>query len=95
MATQVAKVRAPLEKVAGEGVPEHMRRYLRRRDSGACRECFQIAGEGLTALLRALWKFLYLNKVLGDIPKVFTDPSYLLGLAALAVMALYLILASL
>jgi putative OPT family oligopeptide transporter len=50
-----------------------------------------IAGEGLTALLRALWKFLYLNKVLGDIPKVFTDPSYLLGLAVLVLMGFYLI----
>jgi len=50
-----------------------------------------IAGEGLTALLRALWRFLFLSKVIGDIPKVFADPSYLLGLAVLALMALYLI----
>jgi putative OPT family oligopeptide transporter len=51
-----------------------------------------IAGEGLTALLRALWKFVFLQDVIGfDIPKVFKSPSYLVGLAVLAIMAWYLI----
>jgi len=51
-----------------------------------------IAGEGLTGLLRALWKFLFLQNVIGfDIPKIFANPSYVIGLAVLALMALYLI----
>ena len=51
-----------------------------------------IAGEGLTGLLRALWKFLFLQKVIGlDIPKIFTNPSYALGLVVLVLMAFYLI----
>jgi putative OPT family oligopeptide transporter len=51
-----------------------------------------IAGEGLTGLLRALWKFLFLQKVIGsDIPKIFANPSYILGLAVLALMGFYLI----
>ncbi|MHB8095555.1 MAG: OPT family oligopeptide transporter [Candidatus Aminicenantales bacterium] len=51
-----------------------------------------IAGEGLTGLLRALWKFLFLQNVLKfDIPKVFAAPSYLIGLAVLALIGLYLI----
>jgi putative OPT family oligopeptide transporter len=51
-----------------------------------------IAGEGLTGLLRALWKFLFLQKVIGfDIPQIFANPSYLIGLAVLALMAFYLI----
>ena len=51
-----------------------------------------IAGEGLTALLRALWKFLFLQKALkSDIPTIFASPSYLVGLAVLALIALYLI----
>jgi putative OPT family oligopeptide transporter len=51
-----------------------------------------IAGEGLTALLRALWIFLFKQGIIGfDIPKVFASPSYMAGLAVLALMAFYLI----
>jgi hypothetical protein len=51
-----------------------------------------IAGEGLTGLLRALWKFLFLQKVIGfDLPQIFANPSYLIGLAVLAFMGFYLI----
>ncbi len=51
-----------------------------------------IAGEGLTALLRALWKFLFLQKIIRfDIPKIFQDPSYLFGLVVLGLMAFYLV----
>jgi putative OPT family oligopeptide transporter len=51
-----------------------------------------IAGEGLTALVRALWKFLFLQNIIRfDIPKIFADPSYLAGLAALVILAFYLI----
>jgi putative OPT family oligopeptide transporter len=51
-----------------------------------------IAGEGLTGLLRALWKFLFLQKAIGtDIPTIFANPSYLGGIAALALLAFYLI----
>jgi len=58
-----------------------------------------IAGEGLTGLLRALWKFLLLNHVLGkDIPQIFKGPAYFGGidlywggLIVLALIAFYLI----
>ena len=59
-----------------------------------------IAGEGLTALLRALWKFLFLNKILltKDIPQLFKGANYFGGvdlyfggLVVLALIALYLI----
>jgi putative OPT family oligopeptide transporter len=51
-----------------------------------------IAGEGLTGLLRALWKFLFLQKAIGsDIPTIFAQPAYLGGIAALALLAFYLI----
>jgi putative OPT family oligopeptide transporter len=51
-----------------------------------------IAGEGLTALLRALWKFLFLQHAIGsDIPKVFAQPSYLVGIGVLVLIAFYLI----
>jgi len=51
-----------------------------------------IAGEGLTGLLRALWKFLFLQNVLKfDIPKVFASPNYLVGLAVLGLIGLYLV----
>jgi len=51
-----------------------------------------IAGEGLTALLRALWKFLFLQNVIGfDIPAIFKSPNYLLGLVVLGLIAFYLI----
>ena len=51
-----------------------------------------IAGEGLTGLLRALWKFLFLQNVIKmDIPTIFANPSYLVGLVVLALIAFYLI----
>jgi len=51
-----------------------------------------IAGEGLTGLLRALWKFLFLQNVIGfDIPAIFKSPNYLLGLLVLGLIAFYLI----
>jgi putative OPT family oligopeptide transporter len=58
-----------------------------------------IAGEGLTALLRALWKFLFLNKIIGfDMPTVFKGTAYFKGvdlyvggLVVLALIVIYLI----
>ncbi len=58
-----------------------------------------IAGEGLTALLRALWKFLFLNNVIRfDLPTVFKGTSYFKGvdlyiggLVVLALLFVYLI----
>jgi putative OPT family oligopeptide transporter len=51
-----------------------------------------IAGEALTGLLRALWKFLFFQKVLKfDIPTIFANPSYLIGLAVLVVIGYYLV----
>jgi putative OPT family oligopeptide transporter len=51
-----------------------------------------IAGEGLTGLLRALWKFLFLQKAIGsDVPTIFENPSYLGGIVVLALLAIYLI----
>jgi len=51
-----------------------------------------IAGEGLTGLLRALWKFMFLQNVLkADIPVIFKNPSYIVGIAVLALIAFYLI----
>lgn len=51
-----------------------------------------IAGEALTGLLRALWKFLFFQKVIAfDIPTVFANPSYLLGIAVLVLIGFYLV----
>jgi putative OPT family oligopeptide transporter len=58
-----------------------------------------IAGESLTGLLRALWKFLFLQNVLKfDIPKIFKGTNYFGGidlyfggLAVLVLIALYLV----
>jgi len=51
-----------------------------------------IAGEGLTALLRAAWKFLYLQNVLKfDVPTVFKNPTYLIGIVVLAIITFYLV----
>ena len=51
-----------------------------------------IAGEGLTALVRATWKFLFLQRVLGsDIPEVFKNASYYVGLLVLVLIGVYLI----
>jgi len=51
-----------------------------------------IAGEALTGLVRAAWKFFFLQGVVGkDIPIVFAHPSYILGLAVLVLIGLYLV----
>jgi MFS family permease len=51
-----------------------------------------IAGEGLTGLLRALWKFLFLQNVLHfDIPSIFKIAPYWGGLIVLVLMGYYLI----
>ena len=58
-----------------------------------------IAGEGLTALVRAAWKFFFLQNVIHfDIPEIFRGPAYFAhldryvgGLAVLALIAFYLI----
>ncbi|OGD26657.1 MAG: oligopeptide transporter, OPT family [Candidatus Aminicenantes bacterium RBG_13_63_10] len=52
-----------------------------------------IAGEALTGLVRATWKFLFFqNVVSSDIPSVFKQPSYLIGLAVLILIGAYLVL---
>jgi putative OPT family oligopeptide transporter len=51
-----------------------------------------IAGEALTGLLRALWKFLFFQKAIAfDIPTIFANPSYLLGIAVLVLIGFYLV----
>jgi len=51
-----------------------------------------IAGEALTGLIRAAWKFFFLQNVIGkDIPIIFQNPSYLGGLVVLVLIAFYLI----
>jgi putative OPT family oligopeptide transporter len=51
-----------------------------------------IAGEALTGLIRATWKFLFFQKVLGaDIPEIFANGSYYVGLAVLVLIGVYLI----
>jgi putative OPT family oligopeptide transporter len=52
-----------------------------------------IAGEALTGLVRATWKFLFFQKVLGaDIPEIFANASYYVGLAVLVLIGAYLVL---
>jgi putative OPT family oligopeptide transporter len=51
-----------------------------------------IAGEALTGLLRALWKFLFFQKVIAfDIPTIFKSPSYIAGLVVLGLIGYYLV----
>ena len=51
-----------------------------------------IAGEALTALVRATWKFMFLQKVLGrDVPEFFANASYYVGLGVLVLIGLYLV----
>ena len=51
-----------------------------------------IAGEGLTALVRATWKFLFLQNVIGtDIPEIFKNASYYVGLGVLLLIGAYLV----
>jgi putative OPT family oligopeptide transporter len=50
-----------------------------------------IAGEALTGLLRATWKFLFFQKVLSfDIPEVFKNANYYIGLGVLVLIGVYL-----
>ncbi len=51
-----------------------------------------IAGEGLTALVRAGWKFFFLQDIVSkDVPVFVSQPSYLIGLAVLVLIGLYLV----
>ncbi len=51
-----------------------------------------IAGEALTALVRATWKFMFFQKVVGvDVPEIFANASYYIGLAVLVLIGAYLI----
>jgi len=51
-----------------------------------------IAGEALTGLVRAAWKFLFLQNVIGsDIPEIFKNASYYVGLGVMVLIGLYLI----
>jgi len=51
-----------------------------------------IAGEALTALVRATWKFMFFQKVVGvDVPEIFVNASYSIGLAVLVLIGAYLI----
>jgi len=51
-----------------------------------------IAGEALTGLVRATWKFLFFQKVLGaDIPEIFVNASYYVGLGVLVLIGVYLV----
>jgi len=51
-----------------------------------------IAGEAITGLVRATWKFLFFQKVLGvDIPEIFVNASYYVGLVVLVLIGVYLV----
>jgi uncharacterized oligopeptide transporter (OPT) family protein len=51
-----------------------------------------IAGEALTGLVRATWKFLFFQKVIRvDIPEIFKNASYYVGLGVLVLIGFYLI----
>jgi putative OPT family oligopeptide transporter len=51
-----------------------------------------IAGEALTALVRATWKFMFFQKVVGrDVPEFFANASYYVGLGVLVLIGLYLV----
>ncbi len=51
-----------------------------------------IAGEALTGLIRAAWKFLFFQHVLTfDIPEIFKNASYYIGLGVLVLIGVYLI----
>lgn len=52
-----------------------------------------IAGEALTGLLHAAWKFLFFQNVIKlDIPEIFSNASYYIGLGVLVLIGAYLIL---
>jgi putative OPT family oligopeptide transporter len=51
-----------------------------------------IAGEALTALVRATWKFMFFQDVIGkDVPEIFANANYYIGLGVLVLIGLYLI----
>lgn len=51
-----------------------------------------IAGEALTGLLNAAWKFLFFQNVIKiDVPVVFANASYFVGLGVLVLIGVYLI----
>jgi putative OPT family oligopeptide transporter len=51
-----------------------------------------IAGEALTALVRATWKFMFFQKVVGsDVPEFFANASYYVGLGVLVLIGVYLV----
>jgi putative OPT family oligopeptide transporter len=51
-----------------------------------------IAGEALTALVRATWKFMFFQKVIGaDVPEFLANASYYVGLGVLVLIGIYLI----
>jgi putative OPT family oligopeptide transporter len=51
-----------------------------------------IAGEALTGLLHAAWKFLFFQNVLKlDVPEIFKNASYYVGLGVLVLIGAYLI----
>lgn len=51
-----------------------------------------IAGEALTGLLNAAWKFLFFQNVLKfDVPTIFEKASYTVGLGVLVLIGLYLV----
>ncbi len=51
-----------------------------------------IAGEALTALVRATWKFMFFQNVVPrDVPEIFANANYFIGLGVLVLIGLYLI----
>jgi len=51
-----------------------------------------IAGEAITGLVRATWKFLFFQKVMKiDVPEIFVNASYYVGLAVLVLIGVYLV----
>jgi putative OPT family oligopeptide transporter len=52
-----------------------------------------IAGEALTGLLNATWKFLFFQNILKfDVPVIFQNASYIVGLGVLILIGVYLIM---
>ena len=51
-----------------------------------------IAGEALTGLINAAWKFFFMQQLIPiDIPHIFAAPSYLVGVIVLAIIGAYLV----
>lgn len=52
-----------------------------------------IAGEALTGLLNASWKFLFFQNILKfDVPVIFQNASYIIGLGVLILIGVYLVM---